>query len=161
MLRHSFISFKQANGNFQFVEQTAMWDHAPFLRFYLCLRTVCALLHNKKRTFVYQKFSFCLSKPQATSLRLCISSPREVRCISSAPMGLYLMLVLAHRLHGGTPCYVPSLTKHSQSNRRVAPSCKHGLTHAWLSRAGVYFLRLDDIQGYALILVRHVLLSNR
>ena len=93
--------------------------HAPFLRFYPCLRTVCAFLCNKKSTqegalfvggrmmprgtprellmrlktnetkdnspyersevvvtnppsptnkkgtFVYQKFSFCLSKPQA------------------------------------------------------------------------------------------------
>ena len=48
------------------------------------------------------------------------------------------MLVLAHRLHGGTPCYVPSLTEHSQSNRRVVPSCKHGLTHTWLSRFSVH-----------------------
>ena len=32
---------------------------------------------NKKGTFVYQKFLFCLSKPQATSLRLGISSRRS------------------------------------------------------------------------------------
>ena len=40
-------------------------------------------LHNKKRTFVYQKFSFCLSKPQAWhiikgALRPCISSRASV-----------------------------------------------------------------------------------
>ena len=50
--------------------------------------------------------------------------------LSHQPLGLYTMLVLAHRLHGGTPCCVPSLTERSQSNRRVVPSCKHGLTHA-------------------------------
>jgi hypothetical protein len=31
-----------------------VYIYAPFLRFYLHLRTVCAFLRNKKRTFVYQ-----------------------------------------------------------------------------------------------------------
>ena len=67
------------------------------------------------------------------SRRLGISSVLRAylaKRVSHQPVGLYLMLVLAHRLHGGTPCYVPSLTEHSQSNRRAVPSCKHGLTHA-------------------------------
>ena len=61
---------------------------------------------------------------------LCSLHHRTTCDVYHQPFGLYLMLVLAHRLHGGTPCYVPSLTEHSQSNRRVVPSCKHGLTHA-------------------------------
>ena len=40
---------------------------------------------NKKGTFVYQKFLFCLSKPQAWHIITTQS------CISSAPLGLYLI----------------------------------------------------------------------
>ena len=38
-----------------------------------------------------RKTCFFLSKPQATSLGLGISSTHKVRCISSAPLGLYLI----------------------------------------------------------------------
>ena len=54
---------------------------------------------KKEITFVYQKLFLFLSKPQAWyrrsqahySVASLLTSPREVRCISSAPMGLYLI----------------------------------------------------------------------
>ena len=39
--------------------------HRTFFRYYPHLDTFLPLFRNKKRTFVYQKFLFCLSKPQA------------------------------------------------------------------------------------------------
>ena len=51
----------------------------------VCLGSNPSSAANKKRTFVYQKFSFCLSKPQAWHIITTQS------CISSAPLGLYLI----------------------------------------------------------------------
>ena len=65
---------------------------------------------------------------------------------------LYLMLVLAHRLHGGTPCCVPSLTEHSQSNRAWLPRAStDSLTLDYHAIACIY-LRLDDIQHFVLMI---------
>ena len=54
---------------------------------------------NKKRTFVYQKFSFCLSKPQAWYIIDARSAAYIIKgalrpCISSAPLGLDLPAAL-------------------------------------------------------------------
>ncbi len=43
---------------------------------------------NKKRTFVYQKFSFCLSKPQAWHI---IAAQRAVHIIKGGKPPLYLI----------------------------------------------------------------------
>ena len=43
------------------------------------------LIHKKERTFVYQKFVLFLSKP------LILAYHHASACISSAPLGLYLI----------------------------------------------------------------------
>ena len=60
--------------------------YAHFLRFYLCRCTVCSLLRIKKELLSTKSSFFVI---QAACLG--ISSPHEVRCISSAPSGLYLI----------------------------------------------------------------------
>ena len=87
------------------------------------------------------------------SRRLGMESTRKARCISSAPRGLYLMLVLAHRLHGGTPCYVPSLTEHSRE-QSARGSLVQARTHSRLiiTRQRASYLRLDDIQTFGLMI---------
>ena len=58
--KHKYVTLKRVSKS-QFDEQH---NWCTFSRSYLALRTFWSLLCNKKRTFVYQKFSFCLSKPQ-------------------------------------------------------------------------------------------------
>ena len=65
--------------------------------------------------------------------------------------------LLAHRLHGGTSCYVPSLTERSQSNlHSLADKQACRLASLDYHASACIFLRLDDIQHYALMICNSV-----
>jgi hypothetical protein len=68
--------------------------YAPFRFSYLHLRTVILFFRNKKRTFVYQKFSFCLSKPQAWHI---ITARRAVYIIQKADFGLLFWYLITRQ----------------------------------------------------------------
>ena len=70
--------------------------------------------------------------------------------------------LLAHRLHGGTSCYVPSLTERSQSNlHSLADKQACRLASLDYHAPACIPLRIDSIQGYALILKVVILNSEQ
>ena len=96
-----------------------------------------AIQANKKRTFVYQKFSFCLSKPQAWYIITTQSS------ISSPPLGLYLITrqrVFSLRL----------------DDIQHVVLMIYNASHWWYAT-----LRIDDIHAFGVIGMRKVRLCFR
>ncbi|MBQ7406847.1 MAG: hypothetical protein IJW11_03680, partial [Clostridia bacterium] len=60
---------------------------------------------NKKGTFVYQKFLFCLSKPQAWYI---IAAQRAVHIINGGEPPLYLISPYGAVSHHAQACILPA-----------------------------------------------------